>query len=118
MLRFRQLSIPVAAGLAVVVMTPAPALAQGQEIVITVKRLPNGFEPVSQTVKIADLNLATSDGVSAMQKRVTGAINSMCTVTGSTGIAPANEGKTCRDFAWASARPQMDRAVQAATQKP
>jgi UrcA family protein len=107
----------MAAGLAAAVLAPAPALAQGQEIVITVKRLPNGFEPVTQNVKISDLNLATSEGVSAMEKRVTGAINSMCTVTGSTGILPANEGKTCRDYAWASARPQMDRATQAATQK-
>lgn len=118
MLRLCQISIPVAAGLAAVVLASTPAIAQGQEIVITVKRLPNGFEPVSQTVKIADLNLATSAGVSAMEKRVTGAIGSMCTVTGSPGVAPANEGKTCRDYAWASARPQMDRAVQAATPKP
>src|SRR5512147_451076 len=118
MLRLRQLSIPMAAGLAAVVLASAPAIAQGQEIVITAKRLPSGFEPVSQTVNIADLNLATSAGGSAMEKRVSGAIKSMCTVTGPTGVAPAKEGKTCRDYAWASARPQMDRAVQAATQKP
>lgn len=118
MLRLRKIPIPMAAGIAAVVLASAPAIAQGQEIVITVKRLPNGFEPVSQTVKIGDLNLATSAGVSTMENRVTGAIKSMCTVTGSTGVAPANEGKTCRDFAWASAKPQMDRAIQAATQKP
>lgn len=93
-------------------------MAQGQQIVITAERLPSGFEPVSQTVNIADLNLATPAGVSTMEKRVTGAVNSMCDVRGSAGLAPANERKVCRNYAWASARPQMHRAIQAATQKP
>lgn len=114
--RLHQLSIPLVAGLAVV-LASTPVMAQGQEIVITVKRLPNGFEPVSQTVKIADLNLATHAGVSAMETRVTAAVDTMCHVRGTTGVSPAKEGKICRGYAWASARPQMDRSIQAATQK-
>lgn len=119
MASLHQLSISAVAGLSVV-LAAAPALAQAQEqeIVITAKQLPNGFEPVTQVVKIADLNRGTSAGVTEMEKRVTGAVDTMCDTKGSAGVLPANERKTCRDFAWASARPQMDRAVNAATQKP
>lgn len=115
--RLHKLSIAIVGGLASV-MASAPAMAQGQEIVVTAERLPSGFEPVSQTVNIADLNLATPAGVSAMEKRVTGAVNSMCDVKGTAGVAPANERKICRNYAWASAKPQMQSAIQAAKQKP
>ncbi len=115
--RLHQLAISIVAGLAVVVAS-APAMAQGKEIVITAKRLPSGFEPVSQKVNIADLNLATSAGVATMDKRVTAAVNSMCEVKGTPGVAPTKERNICRDYAWASARPQMHLAIEAAKRKP
>lgn len=94
----------------------APAIAQPQqEIVITGKALPPGHEPVQTTVKIGDLNLATSEGVSQMEKRVSAAINTLCvTPAASRTIAEKKESDSCTKYAWGTARPQMNSAIKAA----
>ena len=104
-------------GVAGLLLTAGPAAAQQeQQIVITGQKLPQGYELVTSTVQIADLNLATSAGVQQMEKRVAHGVATVCPTPG--GIAPSYEQRdyeACQKFAWAGARPQMDRAVQAAT---
>jgi UrcA family protein len=95
-----------------------PAVASAQDITITAKKMPNGYEPVTQVVHLADLNLTTSTGVDEMQKRVTSAVNTMCGPVGPVGVRKSKEYQTCSKYAWASAKPQMDNAVESATRKP
>ena len=116
MSQLRQLVVALGTG-AAFLLTSAPATAQEQQLVVTGKKIPEGFEPVTKVVKIGDLNLATSTGVKEMNKRVAYAVNWLCPAP------PANAAdyeerdmKVCRDFAWSSVRPQMERAVQRADQ--
>jgi UrcA family protein len=114
---FRQLLLPIVAGTGVLV-SAAPAIAQEQSIVITGQKLPSGYELVTSTVQIADLNLATNAGVQEMEKRVAHGVATVCPTP--SGTAPGYElhdYDACKKFAWAGARPQMDKAVQAATQR-
>ena len=113
---FRQLALPVVGGVGLLVMA-APAIAQEQEIVITGQKLPSGYELVTSTVQIGDLNLATSAGVAEMEKRVAHGVATVCPTP--SGTAPAYEVHdydACKKFAWDGARPQMDKAVARATQ--
>lgn len=93
----------------------APAIGQGQQIVITGKKIPPEYEPVTKIVKIGDLNLATKAGVQQMEKRVEAAVKSLCPTAMPTGAGyEEHDTKLCRDYAWAGARPQMDRAIDTA----
>jgi UrcA family protein len=113
---FRNLAWPVVATVAVLVAS-APASAQ-QQIVITGKKIPPHYEPVTRTVNIADLNLATNAGVEEMHKRVANAIGKVCPTPGGITITYAQrDAAVCRDFAWTGARQQMDRAVHSATER-
>ena len=107
---FRQFAWPFIVGSAVVFATPAIA----QDIVVTSKKVPEGFEPVQKVVKIGDLNLATTAGVAEMEKRVSQAVNSICRAPVGAPYWEERDSKMCRDFAWESARPQMDRAIRKA----
>ena len=81
-----------------------PAAAQQeQQIVITGQKLPQGYELVTSTVQIADLNLATSAGVAADGERVAHGVATVCPTPG--GIAPSYEQRdyeACQKFAWAA----------------
>lgn len=56
-----------------------PAFAQEQEIVVSGKvKAPDGYEAVTQKVKIGDLNLASAAAVRLLDKRVGNAINALC----------------------------------------
>lgn len=98
------------------VSAAAPAAAQeGQVVVITGKKVPPGYEPVTQTVSIADLNLMTTGGVQEMEERVAHAVAVVCPMPA--GTSPQYEMRdydACRQFALDGARPQMDRAIAAA----
>lgn len=110
---FRQLALPVVASLGLLAATPATAQ---QQIVITGKKIPPGYEAITRTVKITDLNLGTKAGVEEMEKRVAHAIAKVCPTPG--GISPSYEQRdadACLDYARAGAREQMDRAIQSAT---
>lgn len=96
---------------------PVPALAQEDQIVVRGRQMPSGYGPVYQTVKISDLDLKSRAGVTTMQRRVTSAVQMMCRIVPPASAAKQRESRTCREFAWASARPQMDRAVQMATRR-
>lgn len=101
-----------------VLLTAVPAHAQEHEIVVTGKKLPSGYVPVTTAVRIGDLNLSRSAGVKEMQRRVARAVSSVCPAPPSLSESyEERDFKLCRDYAWASARPQMERAVQRATQR-
>lgn len=111
----RQLALPAVAGLGALALA-APALAQVQGIVVTGQKLPPGYELVTSTIQIGDLNLATDAGVKEMEKRVAHGVATVCPLPA--GNAPSYERrdhKACQKFAWAGARPQMDKAVANAT---
>ncbi|MFC7535824.1 UrcA family protein [Sphingomonas sp. GCM10030256] len=116
MQRSRYLAFP-AAVTALLLAAPAPALAQDetQQIVVRGKQMPRGYGPVEMIVKIGDLNLSSRAGVGEMEKRVTNTIRLMCRINAPINASNKRESKTCSEFAWASARPQMDRAVRAAS---
>ena len=96
----------------------SPSIAQetspppGEEIVVTGKRLEPGVE--QRVVRIKDLDLATYEGVKEMEKRVAAAVDAICSVPAVIGYYSQKVEKPCRDEGWASARPQMDRAVEKA----
>jgi UrcA family protein len=96
-----------------------PAFAQEQEIVVSGKvKAPDGYEAVTQKVKIGDLNLASAAAVRLLDKRVGNAINALCSRPRQESPGyEKRDAKLCRDVAWASARPQMRRAIQKATDK-
>lgn len=106
--------IPIATAIGIVLM-PAAAAAQEQEIVVTANmRVPEGFEPVRMIVGIKDLDLGTGMGVAKLEKRIGLVIEHFCGPPPRAAQWQINDSKTCRDYAWASARPQMDRAISKA----
>ena len=113
----RQIAVPFFAGVGMFAIA-APAIAQEQNIVITGQKLPPGYELVTSSVQIGDLNLASSAGVAEMEKRVAHGVATVCpTPSGTAPDYEMHDYDSCKKFAWAGARPQMDRAVQAATQR-
>lgn len=110
----RQLSLSIVAG-AGLLCVAAPALAQQQEIVVTGKmKIPEGYEPVKRNVSIKGIDLATPAGVSEMHKRVGNAVEAICETHRAMGKEEKRDSRLCSDFAWASARPQMDRVIRRA----
>lgn len=92
-----------------------PATAQEPEIVITGKMpLPEGTEPVTQVVRIADLDLTTPKGKAAMEKRVKAAIKRVCWSQARPARWQVKDAEECDAFAWAGARPQMKQAIEKA----
>lgn len=87
-----------------------PAVAQGQEIVVT-RKLPPSKDRLVRAVYIGDLDLKEETGRAEMQKRVGQAVDHMCAIP--SPIPGYSEEMTapCREEAWASARPQMEGAV-------
>lgn len=96
----------------------APAVGQeqppteGQEVVVTGKV--SDKDQVTRVVRIGDLDLATDEGVKAMNKRVGAAVDEICSIPAVIGYYRDKAEKPCRDEGWASATPQMDRAMEKA----
>ncbi len=109
MIKLRKLALPILAGAGVLLM-PAPAIAQQDEIVVTGGlEVPEGYEPVSRKVKINDLDLTTTSGVEEMEKRVGKAVKKVCS-----DVKQRKMRDYCHNYAWSSARPQMDEALEKA----
>ena len=109
----RQLALSIAAG-ASLLWTASVAVAQPQEIVVTGKAIPEGYHAVKRNVSIKGLDLSTPSGASEMERRVGEAVEWICQSHLAVGKEEKGDSKQCSDFAWASARPQMDRALKAA----
>lgn len=89
---------------------PASSAAQEAPIVIT-RRLAPSPDVLVRVVYIADLDLKSAAGQQAMEARITKAVDDMCAIPSPIpSYGPAME-KPCRDDAWASARPQMERVI-------
>lgn len=86
---------------------------EGPEIVV-VRQLPPSRDRLMRSVYIGDLDLKSAAGQQEMEKRVGQAVEYMCAVP--TPIPGYGEemARPCTDEAWASARPQMQQAVQRA----
>jgi UrcA family protein len=111
MSKLRQLALPIIGG-AGLLWVAAPAIAQQQEIVVTGKmKIPAGYEPVKRVVSIRGLDLATSACASEMERRVSKSVGRICASPPPVTNEEKRVSKLCSDFAWASARPQMNRAL-------
>lgn len=109
----RQLALSIAAGVGLFSIASA-AVAQPLEIVVTGKAVPKGHQAVKTNVSIKDLDLSTPSGAKEMERRVAQAVEFVCQSHAAVAKEEQTEAKACSDFAWASARPQMDSAVQSA----
>lgn len=89
--------------------TPAPPAEEGP--IIIVRGVPQSRDQIIRTVYIGDLDLKDEAGRKAMEERVDKAVNEMCAIPTPLPTYGEKMTKPCRDDAWASARPQMDRAV-------
>lgn len=95
-----------------------PAFAQQQEIIVTGQaKMPKGHEAVKKVVNIGDLDLAKPGDAEMMEKRVRATISEICALPARPAQWQINDSKTCTDFAWASARPQMNAALERARGK-
>lgn len=102
-------------GTACFLVLAPPAMAQEQEITVTANmKAPEGFEAVKLVVGIQDLDLATAAGASRMERRVGAVINRFCAAPSRPARWQVKDSKACSEFAWSSARPQMDAALRKA----
>jgi UrcA family protein len=105
-------SISLAAGLALALAAGAGSAASAKEVTVVGKPIPT--DALTETVSVADLNLASASGAKTLKYRVRGAVGRVC--------EPLEmreniiEHGYCRSFAWSEARPQMDRAIIRAQQ--
>jgi UrcA family protein len=114
MTRLRQLALTILGG-AGLLLASTPVSAQQEEIVVTGKmQIPTGYESVKKVVSISGLDLSTSAGVSEMERRVGNAVQSICANPPPFTNDEKRVSKLCSDFAWASARSQMNDALQKA----
>ena len=82
------------------------AAAEPEIVVSGGKEIPRGYEKVTKTVSIVDLDLTTEAGTGKMEERVGEAIDSICKA-----IKRKRVREYCNDYAWSDARPQMERAI-------
>ena len=87
--------------------------SDGPEITV-VRKLTPSRDRLMRTVYIGDLNLKSADDRQMMEKRVAKAVQDMCAIPSPIPGQERGMTKPCRDEAWASARPQMEGAVQRA----
>lgn len=111
--RIMALSLASGAGLFFLV---APANAEEPQIVVTAQmKVPEGFEQVKMLVSIDDLDLSTPAGADRLEKRIGMVIKRFCGPPPRAERWQVKDARACSDFAWASARPQMDEAVRMAS---
>lgn len=106
----RQLALPLTAGAALLAFG-VPANAQESPIVITGDAYHN-HELVRERVNIADLNMATAVGQHQAQLRVDKAINRICPLHSGNMRHERESRAECRKTAEASAKAQMDHAIE------
>ena len=111
----RALALPFAVFSVVAAAAPSPA--PHEEVVITGKKVPPGYEPVTTTVKYGDLNLTTERGVKELKRRVAHGVSGVCpTPPGNSPDYEMKDYEACRKFAMDGAQPQVDRAIAKARQ--
>lgn len=86
---------------------------QEQEIIV-VRGLRPSRDRLMQAIYIGDLNLTKTADRQEMENRVGRAVVAMCAIPSPIPAYGGEMTKPCRDEAWASARPQMRRAIQGA----
>ncbi|ANY19658.1 hypothetical protein A6F68_01140 [Tsuneonella dongtanensis] len=110
----RAVALPVIGG-AFLMLSPGNAFAQTPEIVVSARMpVPEGHEAVKLVVGIEDFDLTTPAGAAGMEKRIGAVIKRFCAPPPRAQRWAVKDGKACSEYAWASARPQMDQAVKAA----
>jgi UrcA family protein len=86
-----------------------PAFAKNHPVVVVVNP-----DIVTRRISFADLNLASVSGKTALNRRVGGAIRSLCSEAigvDDPSFATRAKDKKCRSSAWNQAGPQIERAV-------
>lgn len=115
MATFRNFTLPLVGGVSLLFLA-TPVMAQGSEIIVTANmKAPDGFEVVKLVVNVDDLDLSTPVGKDRMEKRIGNVIRRFCGPPPRAERWQLKDAKACSDFAWKSARPQMDEAVHKAT---
>ncbi|HET9427525.1 MAG TPA: UrcA family protein [Allosphingosinicella sp.] len=95
--------------------TSTPVLAQEEgaaqepEIVISATPPRNLMRRI---VRTSDLDLATEAGRRELQRRVEAAVQSLCFIPSPIGYYEPVMSQPCREEAWASAQPQIDRQLR------
>lgn len=112
-----KLKLSLLALLGVAAMEPAlaqsPQTIPGPPIVIT-RKLPPSADFWVRVVYVGDLDLKSATGQQEMEKRVSKAVDEICTLPTPLPSYKGQMEKPCRDEAWAGARSQMANAVQMA----
>lgn len=115
MARTSTIAVPLAALLLGAPSLQAQLPPPPEEIVVTANmKVPEGLEPVKMVIGIKDLDLKTVAGVSRLEKRITGVIERFCGPPPKAAKWQVKDSKACSEYAWASARPQMDTAISRA----
>lgn len=70
--------------------------------------------PPRLKVSYVGLDLASTAGVELLDARISRAVDEICSVNGDLSLAAKAHERRCRDAAWASVRPQVDRAIDRA----
>jgi UrcA family protein len=87
----------------------APAFAKEVDVIVTAETDPRP----TRLVQYVDLNLGSVHGEKTLLRRVSGAVDSVCSYRGSI-LFEYQENRACRAFAWAGARPQIAAAIDRA----
>ncbi len=82
-------------------LAPTPALAQN----VTTPQV---------AVRVADLNLATPDGVRLLDQRLHRAVSAVCELDGPATLAAMNRRWACQEAAFARIAPRRDALIAAA----
>ena len=94
----------------VLVLVAPPAFSKERPVVVVADP-----DRVTRRVTYADLNLTSASGEAALNRRVGGAIRSLCleaTANGDSNFPFNTDSRKCRTSAWNQAHPQIARAVQ------
>jgi len=96
----------LAAGMALALTLGMSGTASAKDVTVRAAP-PEGA--LSERVRYADLDLASSLGVEALSTRVGGAVTRVCSPLDQRSTF--SEHGACKSFAWNGARPQMERAI-------
>lgn len=112
MANLRKFALPIIGGASLLCLA-APAVAQQPDIMVTGKIIvPRGFELVKQVVDITDIDLATPAGERELERRVGTAVSTICPTPPRPAHWEERDRRLCTETAWASARPQINQAIQ------
>lgn len=106
--------ITSAAAILFAAQAPSHAISTADDEPVVVTGQPEEAVP-TRRVSFADLNLASTAGQKTLDRRVGGAVRSVCLEA--TGPNPLDWAEyACRADAWRGAKPQMARAIERAQQ--